>query len=148
MAIRRVPVEVVNHSLDFHFLTLGSIPHLGCCDQDRDMLRRKLLAWDLVGGGAPGGGRQAWGMNRRWSASSWSCLPWRSCWWFLSFGSMSTRENFWGIQNKSHLFVSGTEITSAKRTWDLRTQAWWLTCWWWPIDSIPHQSRLYYFYRL
>jgi len=42
MAIRRVPVE------------------------DRDMLRRKLLAWDLVGGGAPGGGRQAWGMNRRW----------------------------------------------------------------------------------
>ena len=34
--------------------------------QDRDMLRRKLLAWDLVGGGAPGGGRQAWGMNRRW----------------------------------------------------------------------------------
>jgi len=42
MAIRRVPVE------------------------DRDMLRRKLLAWDLVGGGAPGGGREAWGMNRRW----------------------------------------------------------------------------------
>jgi len=42
MVIRRVPVE------------------------DRDMVRRKLLAWDLVGNGAPEGGRGNWGMNRRW----------------------------------------------------------------------------------
>jgi len=42
MVIRRVPVE------------------------DRDMVRRKLLAWDLVGGGAQGGGRIHWGIDRRW----------------------------------------------------------------------------------
>ena len=30
------------------------------------MLRRKLLAWELVGAGAGNGGRQNWGMNRRW----------------------------------------------------------------------------------
>ena len=33
---------------------------------DQDMLRRKLLAWELVGAGAGNGGRQNWGMNRRW----------------------------------------------------------------------------------
>jgi hypothetical protein len=55
MAIRRVPVEVSakgRPSTEY--------------PQDRDMLRRKLAAWDLVGGGAPGGGRLGWGMNRRW----------------------------------------------------------------------------------
>ena len=34
--------------------------------EDRDMLRRKLLAWELVGAGSGNGGRQNWGMNRRW----------------------------------------------------------------------------------
>ena len=34
--------------------------------EDRDMLKRKLLAWELVGAGAGNGGRQNWGMNRRW----------------------------------------------------------------------------------
>lgn len=34
--------------------------------EDRDMLRRKLLAWELVGAGSDSGGRQNWGMNRRW----------------------------------------------------------------------------------
>jgi len=34
--------------------------------EDQDMLRRKLLAWELVGAGAGNGGRQNWGMNRRW----------------------------------------------------------------------------------
>jgi len=34
--------------------------------EDRDMLRRKLLAWELVGAGSGGGVRRDWGMNRRW----------------------------------------------------------------------------------
>lgn len=34
--------------------------------EDRDVLRRKLLAWELVGAGSGNGGRQNWGMNRRW----------------------------------------------------------------------------------
>ena len=35
--------------------------------EDRDMLKRKLLAWQLVGAGSPAGqGRRNWGMNRRW----------------------------------------------------------------------------------
>ena len=34
--------------------------------EDRDMLKRKLLAWELVGAGSPSGGRRNWGMNRRW----------------------------------------------------------------------------------
>ena len=32
--------------------------------EDRDMLKRKLLAWELVGAGAINGGRQNWGINR------------------------------------------------------------------------------------
>ena len=34
--------------------------------EDRDMLKRKLLAWELVGAGSNAGGRHNWGMNRRW----------------------------------------------------------------------------------
>lgn len=34
--------------------------------EDRDMLRRKLLAWEMVGAGSGSGGRRDWGMNRRW----------------------------------------------------------------------------------
>jgi len=43
------------------FMIIKKVP-----PEDRDMLRRKLLAWELVGGGSDGGGRQNWGMNRRW----------------------------------------------------------------------------------
>lgn len=42
MVIRRVPVE------------------------DREMLRRKLMAWELVGAGSGSGSRVDWGINRRW----------------------------------------------------------------------------------
>jgi len=34
--------------------------------EERDMLRRKLLAWELVGSGSPSGGRRSWGRDRRW----------------------------------------------------------------------------------
>merc|ERR1719427_2153621 len=43
------------------FMIIKKVP-----PEDRDMLRRKLLAWEMVGGGSAGGGRQNWGMNRRW----------------------------------------------------------------------------------
>ena len=32
--------------------------------EDRNVFRRKLLAWELVGAGSGNGGRQNWGMNR------------------------------------------------------------------------------------
>merc|ERR1711902_249963 len=34
--------------------------------EDRDMLKRKLLAWELVGAGSGRTSRQNWGVNRRW----------------------------------------------------------------------------------
>ena len=34
--------------------------------EDRDMLKRKLLAWELVGSGSGRTSRQNWGVNRRW----------------------------------------------------------------------------------
>ena len=44
------------------FMVIRRVP-----PEDRDMLKRKLLAWELVGAGSPSGqARRNWGMNRRW----------------------------------------------------------------------------------